>query len=204
MEVETWKTTATQFAPTEKKRNEFWVGPRIKRRAGLNAALPDALFNDNDPVRVATREQTWHRRAAELSENGCTVAEIAALLDRSRSAVSNALRQPTTRARMINNMRQDTISEFRSLLEAEVVPNLEVVKAIRDNERAKPADRLAAARELWDRFLGRPNQPITASQTVDPSKLTDQQILEQLASSGAVSAGATPTPEDQAKPDVVG
>lgn len=201
MEVESWAPKpAVEKPPLKAERKPFYRYSKWTHQNGVNAALPDGLYGDLDPYKTNKREQPEHRKIIELAEQGCTTKEIAAICNRSANNVSNILRQPFARERMINDLRQDTKEEFRKLLEQEVIPTLEVVKEIRDNPEARDADRLNACDQLWSRFLGRPTQPVSGPSDVDPSKLTDKEILERLASSGALDAATAPTPSGSEKP----
>lgn len=169
---------------------------RKKRYNGTNATLKDALFNDTDPWRISLTEKPRHRKIIQLAEQGCSTREIAAVMEMSAGYVSNVLRQPWARERMINEIREDTKAELKAVLEAEVFPSLRVITEIRDNPEAKSSDRLAAAFHLLDRNLGKPNQPFSdTTKKVDPSTLNDTELLEQLAASGITREGDAPQTE---------
>jgi hypothetical protein len=80
--------------------------------------------------------------------------------------------------------------EMREFLEAEVLPTLKVVVAVRDDEKARASDRLNASAQLLDRFLGKPVQPMT-TETVDVKKLSSDELERQAAA--IIGAGQTET-----------
>lgn len=181
----------------------FWKYSRARRGAtykGVNANLPGALFNDNDPKRVNLQEQPIHRRFVTLYEQGYTANEIAAATGKSRCTVLNTLRQPHARKHMIETLQQDVSQKIKDFLEGEVLPSLEVAKQIRDNELLKSSDRLAAANMFLDRQLGRPNQPFSLpAQGKRPDEMTSDELRTALAATGFNAAtialdGAVATP----------
>lgn len=128
---------------------------------GENATIPGALFNDRDaiPAYQNKSEKPIHRRIVELSLQGFTITEIAEMVSMTRMAVSNILRQPHAREYIVNEAKRTVQDEVKAFLDAELMPSLVAMKNIREDVTAKPSDRLAAAKELADRRLGRAAQP---------------------------------------------
>lgn len=173
--------------PREKKVNRFWLKNHHwrTRTNGVNSKLEDALFGDIDPTVFAKKETPLKRRMAELCMKGFTTKQIADLVERSPATVSNALRQPAARTRMINLMRNEVQDELRAFLDQEVMPSLEVIRDIRDDPNNKAEVRQSAAVHLLDRRLGRPTQPIAeVEKPVDQlsSKEMEEEVRKLLAS----------------------
>ena len=81
--------------------------------------------------------------------------------DKSPQAVSNLFHQPFFQERVTAIMaenRRDVMDLFRG----ERINSLETLVAIRDNEKAPAAARVACCQEILDRTLGRPVQRVEA------------------------------------------
>lgn len=165
------------------------TGAAGSRLHGENAVLDDAFSNDVDPVRFRVRERPVDRRMCELAINGYTTKEIAATLDVTTTTVSNTLRQPWARERMIKRMRMTANEEIRELLEA-AAP--QAVKRVIQRAEEHAGDKLGADAdaEILNRFLGRPVQPITNPDPKDFGKLSDAE-LERIAAGGVVANEAS-------------
>ena len=163
-------------------------------RNGVNAKLPNALFNDGDPVYVHLAEKPIHRTMVALCQQGYTNREIATATGHNEFTVKNVLRQPHARQRMIENAQKDVSQEIKDFLEGEVLTNLRVMKEIRDDPNVKPETRLLAADKLTDRQMGRPSQPFSLpAGGKKSSEMTDAEIDEALRATGfnpAVAATA--------------
>jgi hypothetical protein len=64
--------------------------------------------------------------------------------------------------------RPKIIASIRELAQGQTVRSIHVLVAIRDDERAPHAARIAAARELLDRAYGKPTQPIGGDCELEP------------------------------------
>jgi hypothetical protein len=155
-----------------------------------NALHEDGFFNDADPQYFIAKEKPEHRKILDMSLAGYTAKEIAAHVAVSAGHVCNVLRQPWARAYLIKQTKKTVQQEMREFLEAEVLPTLKVVVAVRDDEKARASDRLNASAQLLDRFLGKPVQPMT-TETVDVKKLSSDELERQAAA--IIGAGQTET-----------
>lgn len=145
-------------ATIEKK--PFWSPEfRGSHRNGFNAEQEEALWNDSDPVHFRQVESPAHRRMAELAVQGFSQKEIAGLMGFNVNTVRDILCQPHARAHIVNAAKRPLQEELMEFLDAELMPSLQTMKGLRDDPTAKPSERLAAAKELADRRLGRPTQP---------------------------------------------
>lgn len=144
---------------------------------GANSKLQNALHNDIEPFRELVKETPAHRRMIELATQGFTNIEIARLCEVTTVTVVNVLRQPWARERMIKDLKNDTLKDIRNFLETEALPSLEMIKAQRDSALSKPSEKIAASTALLDRFMGKPNQPVTTEVTISkPEELSDNEL----------------------------
>lgn len=155
---------------------------------GVNSRLPNALFNDRDPNYVLHVEKPQHRLVTSLIGQGYTVGETAAATGFSTRHVSAIVRQPYARQRLIESMEKDVSQEIKSFLEGEVLENLRVMKAIRDDPKVRPETRLLAADKLTDRQMGRPTQPFTLpAGGKKPTEMTEDELNDAIKSAGLAS-----------------
>lgn len=115
----------------------------------------DALFEDRPAYQAILKESPRHRLILWMTANGHSPAQIAQALGITKQTVYTTRKQPWFRemfVRLTTSMGKDSVEQF---LQSEVMPSLEVLRDIRDNEEAKPADRRAAADSLLDRYLGK-------------------------------------------------
>src|SRR6476620_5656579 len=119
-----------------------------------------------------TQEKEWHRPCAVLAARGVGIGKIAQSVGRCRQAVANLFRQPWFTA-MVNEELREARQDVAQLFRNEVTSNLAVLASIRDDEAAPVNARVLASKELNDRALGRPVQPIVAAQFVEPDVNSD-------------------------------
>lgn len=153
-----------------------------KQLAHLNGVLSkvdDALHNDSDSVREVIQEKPIHRRFVDLQLQGYTPTEIAKLTGFSMQWVSQVLKQPFARQRFIQESKKTVQEEMKEFLEAEVLPSLQALKKVRDDDHVRAADKISASNSLLDRFLGKPVQPIAENQK-PPSELSDEELRKQV------------------------
>ena len=191
--MEPTKPTSEASNPYRERisKNRPWAHDRYKRAGGVNSALEHALHNDLDPKYEIKRETTKHRVALFMASQGKGIGEIAERLGLSRMAVTNLLRQPWARERIVEEIQEAGVDELRKILAGEAKASITKLVELRDNADSAQVQ-LAAADKLLDRFLGKPTQPIRDE--TDPSKLKEMSDadLARLASQGrATTTGTT-------------
>jgi len=145
-----------------------------RRTNGDNSRLTDALFNDIEPGLVLQREKPVHRLIVELAQRGGTVQAIAAEVGMTQQHVSQVLRQPWARQRIVNGLKESIQNELKELLERSARPALERIVTL--SESAEDLRVKADANKyLVDRLLGKPSQPVE-DRTVEPNKLSDDEL----------------------------
>lgn len=137
------------------------------------------LYNTQPPnagTRFYKKERWEHRLIAYLKAQGLSNKEIAERVNYSLTAVSQILQLPWVVSLIETEVRSNGQAAVQKMLSATVVDNINTYLEIRDNALARPADRIAAADRLMDRFFGKPNQPITTTASVDVKTLTDEEL----------------------------
>jgi hypothetical protein len=128
---------------------------------------------------VLTQERNWHRPAAALAAAGCSISKIARTLDKHRATVSNLFKQDAFWV-MVREELQEVRQDVRKLFDNEVARNLAVLAELRDNESTPANARVNAVKELNDRSMGRPVQPIATAQFLEPDVSSDN-VVETVA-----------------------
>lgn len=105
-------------------------------------------------------ERPWHRLACEMALNGCDCAVIAHALDKSQARVRIILMQPWARKYMEEQAKKrSACDEIKLILEEQGVKALQRVVYTAE-KNAGTSLGLDADRELLNRLLGKPTQPI--------------------------------------------
>lgn len=153
---------------------------------------PDALFGDSLSYHLYKKEKPEHRLMLWLRLQGHNVKETAALTGYTPQTVSQVSKQPWFReafCRLASEMGKDAVQTF---LEGEVLPALQRTVDLAANAESE-AVRLAANREVLDRFLGKSTVKVETkhsgsidSVVYDAQKLMDEnaRIEEQLRARG--------------------
>jgi predicted XRE-type DNA-binding protein len=117
---------------------------------------PDRLHNDSRPNLGIKREKPEHRIILWLKAQGKSNKEIAELTGNTQPWVSQILRQPWARQRVLQIIKENGLDEVQSLLQSTTIDSIYTLIEVRDSAQAKPSERTAAANALLDRALGKP------------------------------------------------
>lgn len=160
---------------------------------------PDALFNQTTAPHVIQHEKPWHRRAQELSMQGYTNIEIAAMLGKTDVSVATVLKQSWVIERMNDRMKEDASTQIKAFLEAECLPSLQRIQKVAMGEAlgAKVSDQNAANFYLADRFLGKAPQIISTVSAKPVTELTNDELNTQVQ---GIVAGMATASEDAKEP----
>lgn len=138
----------------------------------------DALFGDSEPHKARQKEQPVHRLFVMLKAQGFTNKEIAEKTGVVPQTVCEALKQPWARIRLRQELEQAGRDALHGLLASQAEDSVWTLIEVRDKPNALDRDRITAADKLLDRYLGKPNQPITHASTVDASSVGDEELLK--------------------------
>ena len=142
------------------------------------------------------KEKPVHRKIVALAQNGLNCKEIADMVNMAPGYVSNILRQPWARERIVSEIKKNVRDELHEAVEAMALPALERIQELAIGAKSETV-RAAQNQYLVDRFLGRPAQPIS-QETANLGSLTDKE-LERIASGGVPgpAGGADPSPTEE-------
>jgi len=137
------------------------------------AALADMYFNDSDRLAgdrlsavTLQQERPIHRIMIYLHAQGSSVKDIATHTGFTSQAVSNILRQPWARLRLVQILKESGGDEVKHFLTHEVAPSLTILREIRDGDiPGRTSDRLTAASAILDRALGKPTVNVKTDNT---------------------------------------
>lgn len=122
--------------------------------------LNDTLHGSKPPKWDLSREFPWHRAAAFCFALGATSREVARRLGKSEPAVQNLLHQPWFQKEVTTIMAEYGHRDVATLFQAEQYNSLATLTELRDNPKVPAAARIACARDILDRALGKPTQRI--------------------------------------------
>jgi hypothetical protein len=165
------------FRGTESQKNPMdWKVREDIRALSGNEKPDDDFFNAKDPNIAIKHESPLHRMMCYLKAQGLSNREIAVRTGKSETWVSQVLRQPWARDRVKEEMKAAGQDAIQTVITAAAMDSVYKLIEIRDNEKAKPSEQLAAANSLLDRFMGKPTQKIesenkTTIQTTDVAEL---------------------------------
>lgn len=163
---------------------------------GPNSKLEGGLYNDIEPTYLIKKEKPEHRTILTMKARGYENHEIAEFMGRSTSMVSNTVRQPFARLQMNEIVAKTFDDEIKELLQAEVIPSVMTLAAIRDDPDAPKAVRSSNSQYLVDRWLGKPTQPIENKSDTEPSQLTTKELESEVSK---ILTGIPATPRDTNK-----
>lgn len=141
--------------------------------ARVYADDPEALNNSLPPNLVVLHEQPLHRAVIMLKAAGLSNNEIAARTGYTYPWVSQVLRQPWARTRLIEELNNAGRAGIQNLLSGTVVDSILKLVEIRDSFTSKASEVVSASRELLNRALGMPTQHIeqVTSDATTPKEL---------------------------------
>lgn len=143
-------------------------------RAELPAHFAEKYKHEKPEHRVIA----WYK-AACLSNK-----EISELTGYTTQAISQICQLPWVREVIENKVVQDGKDRIQAALQGTALDQINHLIEIADpNSGAQTRDRITASKELLDRWLGKPNQPISVKESVDKNTLSDDE-LERIASVG--------------------
>lgn len=183
--------------PTPYEKSEMF-GSEIEQDAAQD---PRALFNDRQPHYALKREKPEHRNIIFLKAEGLSNIRIARALGITPVTVSNVLRQPWARKRLLEVIHSHGEDAVQTLLQGEAYDSVQRLVTERDNELARPSERISAANALLDRLLGKPSQPLNHTIKGQVDQLSDEDLESIIRQSGqGGSGGATVTTSSPSSP----
>jgi hypothetical protein len=133
-----------------------------------------------EPMWELNSEQAWHKAAAFAFALGASARDVARQLGRSEPAVQNLTRQKWFQEQVTGIMAEYGAKDVMKVLQGEQFNSLSVLVEMRDNPRVPAASRIACARDILDRGLGKPTQRIEMSHdVVSDNPVAEVERLEQ-------------------------
>lgn len=125
----------------------------------------DPLFGDRPAHHLLQREHPTHRMIVFLKAQCLSNREIGERLGHKEDTVSNVLRQPWARARLLKEIEQTGRDGIQELLKGAAPDCIMTLIDIARDEKARNSDRVSAANSIVDRFLGKPTQRVESINT---------------------------------------
>lgn len=142
------------------------TSPEFAECAKNYANNPDKFFNSKPPEYGVKHEKPEHRVMIFLKAHGFSNLEIAEKTGYSPVMVSQILRQPWARERLITEISKSGRDVLSELIKGTGVDSVMTLVELRDDKNAPAAVRKACASDLIDRILGKPTQHIESDATV--------------------------------------
>lgn len=149
----------------------------------------EALYGYNPPNFAIAEEKPEHRMVCILKLQGRSLKDIASITKLGYQWVCQIVRQPWAVKYMAEEMQRQGRDSLHELLASSAEDSVHTLIEMRDNPKAKAAERITAANSLLNRFLGNPTQPIAHSGKVDMSTMNDEDLAK-IAFAGGVGSGA--------------
>ena len=127
---------------------------------------PNRLYSDLKPNLRILHEKPEHRVLIFLKAQGLSNTEIAKRTGYDIAWVGQVLRQPWARQRLVDEIQAAGGDAIHTIIKAAGVDSVWRLIDERDNAKARPAERIAAANSLLDRFLGKPTQHIESKSDI--------------------------------------
>lgn len=152
-------------SPAEKQRLGNFKTTKVK--AGENAqgaelthpTLLNRMENEGRGHQVVY-EKPWHRMALHLFTANMSIREVAAVLDKSDSAVSDLLRTGWFQKQLTETIEKNGGSDVMALCKSEAINSIQTLIEIRDNPSVPAMARRACAMDLLERYHGKAVQKI--------------------------------------------
>lgn len=143
----------------------------------------EKLANDIPPNRLIGREQPAHILMCYMLAGGKSRKEIAEATGFGYETVCQVVRQPWFRKRFLNLVREAGADEVQAFIKAETLNSLDTLVQVRDDKASPPAVRVASAKELLDRALGKSVQHVKSETEINIKKAAAEgsELEQQLA-----------------------
>ena len=143
--------------------------------------LEETFHGSKPPRWELEREFPWHRAAALCFARGATSREVARSLGKSEPAVQNLIHQPWFQKEVTTLMEGYGHRDLAALFQAEQFNSLTTLTELRDNPKVPASARIACARDILDRALGKPVQrvetlglPVSSDPVAEVAQLSEE------------------------------
>lgn len=160
-----------------------YVSPSVGEAARCNPAAQRPLFNNVETTKLSStvvrkQEKNSDRIIGMLHAQGYSGVQIADHLQISKATVYNVLQLPWVRELVREEIAKYGVDAVHQQLSASLLDNIGFLQDTVHNSDVQTRDRIAAAKELIDRTLGKAQQTITHKQDMDLEKLSDEALME--------------------------
>lgn len=140
----------------------------------------DGFFNRKDPNLAVIHEKPEHRLMIMLKVQGYSHTEIAKFTDYTIAHVSQVLRQPWARERIVQELAKAGREVVMDLLQGAAVDSVFKIIELRDTATDEGVQ-LRASQDLLDRHLGKATQRVESHATVHHMSTTVKEVDAEIA-----------------------
>lgn len=142
---------------------------------------PDALFGQTTDPQVAIQKETpAHAEMIRLRVMGHTIKQIAYVTGFTPVHVGNVLRQPWAREKINLLCKELNITSAMEIIERAVPSAALKLVELMDDPLSTRETQGKNAKELLDRYLGKPKERVEHSGSLDLDKLSDKDLAALL------------------------
>lgn len=142
--------------PYSKYLSEDEVSP-ISAEALFEYGRRQGVLEDKTPRVDLQNEQPWHKIAITLLAQGMSQTDICKTLGISHQTIYKILREEWFQAKLALALEKE-VEPISSLIKGASISAFLTIKEISEDEKAPQSTRLAAAKEILDRHLGKSTQ----------------------------------------------
>lgn len=142
----------------------------------LNAQVVP-LHNPSDPRWTLKREKLEHRLIIYLKCNGFTNREISDRTGFHICTINNLCKQPWARSIILSEITKAGRDRVETVLQGQALESVLNLIDIANDPKSPIETKRKANNDLLDRYMGKPNQPVTHTE-VDPKTLSTAQLME--------------------------
>jgi lambda repressor-like predicted transcriptional regulator len=140
----------------------------------------DTFFGEKAPNLRVEHEKPEHRLMLYMKAQGASNRDIAKASGYSEAWVSQLMRQPWVRERLIAIFNEAGQDEVTSLIKGAAADSVTTLIDLRDDPNVTDAVRRQAADSLLDRYLGKPTQHVETRVDVAPDVTKIDEELSRL------------------------
>lgn len=140
---------------------------------------PDRLHTGKAPNLAIINERPEHYILLVALAKGATQRELAEASGYSESWISQIVRQPWAKQRLLDILEKGGINQVEAVLRLEVMPSIMTLVEIRDDPQSGAKARITASQDLLNRsYLGTPIQRVENYKGGEVVSTRDKEVLD--------------------------
>lgn len=142
------------------------------------STLENRLFCDQPASYNIKHERPEHRVIVFLKAQGMSNKEVSERTGFTTVMIGYVLKQPWARVRLLQEITEMGRDGMAEILKGAAVDSVLTLLDVRDSEKSRPSDKIAAANSLLDRYLGKPTQRVESINTNVNASMCDVKKMQ--------------------------